>query len=103
MVAAAATIMATCPDPEHRNGVVALRLARRLVELNGEDHVPSLNLLAAALAETGDYPEAVGVASRALDLARAGGREDMVPAIEAQLALFREGRPYHQGAVPRSP
>jgi tetratricopeptide (TPR) repeat protein len=95
-LAALVTIQATCPVAAHRNGPDAVRLARRLVELTGGRRPPSLNLLAAAQAETGDFGGAVLVSEQALGLARAAGDQRLVRLIEQRLSLYRAGRPYHQ-------
>ncbi len=100
MLAAAATIFATCPSARYRNGAEAVRLANRLVELNGSEHVPTLNLLAAALAESRDFEGAIEVSRQALEVARRRGEEDLAAVIERRLDLLRSGRPLHQPANP---
>jgi hypothetical protein len=57
--------------------------------------------MAAALAETGRYPEARETASRAADAAQARGDASRVAAIRERMALYAAGRPYREGAVPR--
>ncbi len=100
MLAAAATILATCPYAQYRDGVEAMRLANRLAQRNGPDHVPSLNLLAAALAESQDFQGAIDASQRALELARRDGDDRLAEIIESRLDLYRSGQPFHQGADP---
>ncbi len=96
LLAALVTILATCPDAEHRDGIEAVRWGRRLMEKTGSGHIPSLNLLAAAQAEAGDFGEAVRISKRALVAARKVNQGRMVELTESRLALYEAGRPYHQ-------
>jgi tetratricopeptide (TPR) repeat protein len=100
MIAAAVTILATCPLPEYRNGEAATQWAQRLIGRTGGRHVPSLNLLAAAQAERGDFAAATTTSERALALARAEGNTALAARIESRLALYRAERPYHQPLAP---
>jgi tetratricopeptide (TPR) repeat protein len=102
MIAALASILATCPEAAHRDGAEALRLAERLVARHGPRHVRSLDLLAAALAESGDFAGAVRAAEEALALASAAGG-DQARLIEDRLRLYRAGMPYHQEAHRKRP
>jgi tetratricopeptide (TPR) repeat protein len=63
---AMAWLLATCPDDAHRDGARAVSLARRALEQNGGSS--ARDALAAALAETGDFPGAVEQAQQAVDL-----------------------------------
>ncbi len=98
VLAALTTLRATCPEAAHRDGQQAVRLARRLLAIHGPRHVPSLGLLAAALAEAGDFPAALEASGEALGLARATGPPRFAALLESQMALYRQGRPYHQSA-----
>ncbi len=73
-----------------------MRLARRLVGINGRDHVPSLNLLAAGLAETGDYKGAIDTSHKARQIAQRTPDPALVRLISERLELYQAGRPYHQ-------
>lgn len=64
-----AWVLATCPDPEHRDGRKALRLARQHVYELGDESASSLDTLAAAYAEAGDFVTAVEVQQRAIEIA----------------------------------
>lgn len=96
MLAALATILATCPDARHRDGTRAVLLARRLIEINGPRHVPSLNLLAAGLAEAGDFGAAVATSYEALGIAERSGDRGAMEMIGRRLALYTARKPYHQ-------
>ena len=54
--------LATCPKASLRNGAEAVRLARRAEQLTGGKQPATLDTLAAAYAEAGQFPEAVAVA-----------------------------------------
>jgi tetratricopeptide (TPR) repeat protein len=92
-----AQLLATDPDPAVRNGKEALELALRAVELAGGRDAETLNTLAAAYAEAGQFPEAVRTATTAHDLAAAAGRSDLAANIQRRLDLFRAGKAFHEG------
>ncbi len=96
MLAALVTILATCPIAEHRDGTQAVDSARHLIRLTGDTHVPSLMLLAAAEAESGDFKGAIRSSQRALGIAETSQRPEQVAVIRARLRLYESGRPYHQ-------
>ena len=93
-------VLFTCPLPEYRDGDAAVQWAERLVGRTGGRHVPSLNLLAAAQAERGDFAAATRTSERALALARAERNARLTALIESRLALYRARRPYHQPLAP---
>ena len=96
LLAALVTILASCPDERYRDGPQAVFLALRLVSILGPEHLPSLVLLAAAQAETGQFEAAIRTCDRSLALAHAAGQTDLAGEIRARLQLYRAGRPYHQ-------
>lgn len=87
---AAAWLMATCPDPKFRNGDLALRAAETAIELDGAEDYLYYDTLAAALATTGKYSEAVTAAEQALEIAP----DEAKLSVEERLTLYREGKPY---------
>ncbi len=87
--------LATAPAAELRDGEEAVRLARRVHEAYPDDP-GSADVLAAALAETGDFEQAAAVAGRALERARAGGGAEAAEGIRARLEVYRQGRPFRQ-------
>jgi tetratricopeptide (TPR) repeat protein len=54
-----AWLLATAPSAELRNGVEAVRMAERACELTGRQDPQKLKTLAAAYAETGNFPQAI--------------------------------------------
>ncbi|HEV2970524.1 MAG TPA: tetratricopeptide repeat protein [Pirellulales bacterium] len=94
--------LATDPDDSLRDGVEAVELAQRAVQLTGGQNPETLATLAAAEAEVGRYPKAVEIAERALDLAVGqSNRDELATALRDQIKHFYEtGFPYHQ---PRRP
>jgi tetratricopeptide (TPR) repeat protein len=92
-----AWLLATDPDPEIRQANEALQLATRAAQLAPSD--PSAwDTQAAALAEGGQFAEAVAAAAKALDLAATGDKE-LAQQIQARLQLYQSGKPFHEAAV----
>ena len=96
--AALARELATAPEPGLRDGARAVALATRLVEARPRDPVAH-ELLAAALAETGQFEASIRHAERAL--AMASGNPRLVNEIRARLSLYRRGEPFRQPPSPR--
>jgi hypothetical protein len=91
-----AWLLATYPDSKSRDGAEAVRLAERACVVT-ERRVPALlDTLAAAYAEAGDFPRAIGAAEEALNRARSSGDNDAVKLSESILGSLRENLPYHQ-------
>jgi protein O-mannosyl-transferase len=64
-----AWVLATAPDPSLRDGVRAVQLAERVLQLSSHRKAVVFQTLAAAYAETGRFPLAIEVAKRGLQLA----------------------------------
>ncbi|MEM7166826.1 MAG: hypothetical protein AAF581_15290, partial [Planctomycetota bacterium] len=62
-------VLATHPNPEARDGPVAVRLATKACELTNWDSEPELDTLAAAYAECGEFDRAIELQQSALDRA----------------------------------
>ena len=91
-----AWLLATYPDSKSRDGTEAVRLAKRACDLT-ERRIPALlDTLAAAYAETGDFPRAISVAEEALNRARGSGDNDAVKLTESIIASLRYSLPYRQ-------
>lgn len=86
-----AWVLATCPDPAFRNGARAVTLARE-AGLTNDDPAAALDTLAAALAEAGQWEEAVSTARRGLDLAIARGDDHLAAALREELTGYQAGR-----------
>jgi tetratricopeptide (TPR) repeat protein len=91
-----AWLLATCPDAKLRNGPRAVELAERATKLSDATKPEMLDVLAAAKAEAGQFPEAVAAARQALTLARQQNNRALVDALRARLALYQAGKPFHQ-------
>ena len=87
------------PDPSVRDGARAVKLATKAVELSGGQEVRALDALAAALAETENFPAAIDAAERASAIALARGDAALVEAIDQRTRLYRQGLPYRQPAA----
>ncbi len=91
-----AWLLATDPDPQLRNGPEALRLATQATQLAPGD--PAVwDAQAAALAESGQYAEAVTAANKAIAFA-APGQKDLAQKIQARLQLYQSGAAFHEPA-----
>jgi hypothetical protein len=90
-----ARILAVAPDPALRNGAEAVPLARRACELTHFKDPNFLDTLAAALAESGNFDEAVTTARNACDLAAAAGNAQMLEQYRKMVDLFQHRQAYH--------
>jgi tetratricopeptide (TPR) repeat protein len=89
-----AWILATAPETSVRNGSRARDLATRAVRLTGGRDIDSLDTLAAACAETGDFTAASRAARDAQALAGAQGLTDLAAEISSRGVLYAQGRPF---------
>ena len=96
-----AWLLVTSPNTSLRNGPKALALARQLDQLSGGNNPARLDTLAAAYAETGQFPAAVDAAQRALALALAQNNTTLAESLRQQIKLFQAGSPLHD--VPKRP
>jgi tetratricopeptide (TPR) repeat protein len=87
-----AWILATCPKDDVRDGKRAVELAKKACELRKWDDADSLDTLAAAYAETGDFTEAVKWEKKALEFEFAVKKNKKDA--EARLKLYEAGKPY---------
>jgi protein O-mannosyl-transferase len=94
-----AWISATCADPPLRDGALAVRCSERACKLTNSTNSIFLSTLAAAYAEAGRFPEAIGTAEMALRLQTAAG-EMRLAAINRHLLAnyYRSGKAYHEQA-----
>jgi Flp pilus assembly protein TadD len=88
--------MATCADAAVRDGRESRRLAEEALRTAPAEDVSVLDTLAAAQAECGDFVAAVQTASRAITLAESAGRQDLLSALRARMALYEAHRPFRQ-------
>jgi len=92
-----AWLLATCPDPKIRNGPEAVTLARQACQTTGSSHSGMLDVLAAALAETGQFDQAVTIAGQAAHLAHQAGDGKSANAIERRASRYEAARPWRTG------
>ncbi|MDA1179521.1 MAG: tetratricopeptide repeat protein [Planctomycetota bacterium] len=88
----AAWLMATCPDDQFRNPALAVRAAKRAIELSGESDHRSLDILGAAQASAGQFNEAQQAVVQAMHGAPEGSRGPL----ESRLELYKRQEPYRQ-------
>ncbi len=80
-----------------RDGLEAVKLAARAVELAGTNQVGVLDTLAAAYAEAGRFAEATATARQAVAAAEAQGQAELAEQIRQRLTLYGSSQPYRQG------
>ena len=90
--------MATTSNPKFLNGAKAVELAKLANQMTSYQQPELLDILAAAYAEAGNFPEAISTAERAAELARADGKTDLAREIQQRTALYRQGHPYRDEA-----
>jgi tetratricopeptide (TPR) repeat protein len=86
-----AWLEATCPKPQCRDGKKAIEHATRACTLNGSKRPNNLSTLAAAYAETGDFPSAVTWLEKTFELAPEASRT-----LRSTLELYKAHKPYRE-------
>ncbi len=89
-----AWLLATAPDPRHRDPDLAIRLAERAARGAADDTADVLDTLAAAYAAAGRFEEAVAAEEQAIMLAERAGRKAAASEFRRRLLLYRARRPY---------
>ena len=90
-----AWLLATCPDPRFRDAENALFGARQALECGYGQRHAALDALAAALANAGQFEEALVAEQQAIDVAPAELKE----AYEARLQMYEAREPYRTSPV----
>ena len=88
-----AWMLSTAPDDSLRDGKRALELALQAEKASGGADPGILDTLAAAYAETGDYPKAVEKARKALGLAKQQRNKELASSLKEETALYEAGKP----------
>ena len=83
-------------DAFERDGKRAAELAERACALTENKNPGTLDTLAAAYAEGGEFSKAINAAEKAADLALAVGQTAMAGQIASRLELYRAQRPFHE-------
>jgi serine/threonine-protein kinase len=90
-------LLATCPDPSVRDGRRAVALGRRAVENSPEPtRAECLDTLAAALAENGEFADAIDCEREAISLME---DTDRLLNYERRLVLYENNEPYREDPV----
>jgi tetratricopeptide (TPR) repeat protein len=86
-----ARLLAAAPDPRVRDGQRALTLVQEVARTTSTTAVGET--MAMALAEVGNFSEAVNVQRSVLQAAADAGTRDAIPRLTANLRLYESGRP----------
>jgi Flp pilus assembly protein TadD len=89
-----AWLLATCRDDRYRDGMKALDLADRALQMTHPANPTTLDTLAAALAENQRFPEAAQRATEARELALARKETELARRITERLELYKQHLPY---------
>jgi len=87
--------LATNPDPDLRDGPLAVQLAEKACQLTGSQKTIFLGTLAAACAEAGRFDEAMATARRACASAAARGETALLQRNQELLARYQQHQPWH--------
>lgn len=88
-----AWLLATTDDSSLRNGNRAVEIARLIVAGRAND--PSaMDTLAAALAEQGNFAEAIRIATQAIEISRGSGNEKLATKIKSRLDGYKANKPH---------
>lgn len=96
-----AWLLATCPQPQQRDGARAVALASKVLEMAPSPE--SYDTLAAAYAAAGDFSQAVVAAKKAIELATQAGRTETAADIQTRLDLYLRNEAYVQPAPAGAP
>lgn len=88
-----AWILATCPDPNVRNGNEAVALLEGVSQAGGGADAGFLRTQAAAYAEVGRFSEAITTAQKALALANARSKAGLIDELQSEIKLYQKGSP----------
>ena len=95
-------ILATYEDGQLRDGAKAVRLAERACKLVNYEVPETLDTLAAAYAEAGQFDKAVETSEKAMQLALASGEKKLAKDIQSRLELYKAKRPYRESFSPET-
>jgi Flp pilus assembly protein TadD len=89
-----AWLLATTEGPASGDSTEAIQLAKELCSLTGHQSAVPLDVLAAACAQAGRFPDAVSAATKASRLAADAGQQDLAKQIQQRLQLYQTGKAY---------
>jgi tetratricopeptide (TPR) repeat protein len=87
-----AVLRASCPDEKYRDGKKAVTDATKACELTDWKDAETLDTLAAAHAESGEFATAVEFSQKAIELAD----DDDKPDLESRLKLYQDKKPFRK-------
>lgn len=88
-----AWLLATCPRADLRDGKKALEYASKATEITGGKDPATIDTLAAAYAEAGDFVKAVQSQKQYLETPKLS--EKQITEARERLALYEAHKPYH--------
>jgi Flp pilus assembly protein TadD len=91
-----ARALVTHPETGRRNGPEAVRLAEQACQAVGDPAPELLDALGMAYAEVGRFDDAVSAARKALQLAPAANRADLVRPLQERLGLYEGRQPFRE-------
>jgi len=89
-----AWVFATSPEPKILDPEVVVKMAQRVAKMTNRQDAVSLDTLAAALAASGHFKEAVETAQTAMDQAKVQGNKPLTDAIGRRLKLYQQQKAY---------
>lgn len=90
-----AWILSTCPDARYRNGIKAIELAKKALEL--ETRATFVDTLAAAYAEAGNFEDAIITQKKAINmLKRKSVTKIEIDDYIERLNFYKSGKPWRQ-------
>jgi tetratricopeptide (TPR) repeat protein len=92
----AATLLATCPDANVRNGAEALSLADKAKQLSDGKDAGLLDTLSAAYAENGRFDDAIAAEQQAVALAGQDGDATLETTLKAHMARYALKEPLRE-------
>ncbi|GIU42436.1 hypothetical protein TUM4438_09010 [Shewanella sairae] len=90
-----AWILATCPEAQYRNGDKALALSLALLESNEQDPT-TLDNLAAAYAEIGDFAAAISTQQKAINALKLTEDTSKTVEFKQRLKNYQNDKPYRE-------
>ncbi len=91
-----AWLLATCPNPEVRNGAEAVQWAEQACQLTDHKNVTFIGTLAAAYAEAGRFEDAVRYGEMAQELAKKEGNSQAAERNAQLTEMYRARQPFHE-------
>ena len=87
-------LLATCPTSRYRDGVEAVGLAQKAVELDNSFH--NLDTLAAAYAEAGNFEKAIKAQERAISLLKINANTKELAEAKEHLGYYKAHKPWRE-------